>query len=63
MQNSPCILKEACNFSFQRNYKALILTICDFSLFPFGFEGGIWVRFSPVPGHCILVTFYNDRII
>ena len=25
----------------------------------YGFEGGIWVLITPVPGHCILVTFRN----
>ena len=31
------------------------LTICNF-ISRFGFEGVIWVLFSPVPGHCILFT-------
>ena len=33
------------------------MIICNFSYFPFWFEGGIWVLIIPVPGHCILVTF------
>ena len=33
-----------------------ILTICNFSYFPFGFEGGTLVLIDPVPGHCILAT-------
>ena len=33
-----------------------ILTICYFSYFSFGFEGGIWVLIDPFPGHCKLVT-------
>ena len=31
----------------------------------FGFEVGIWVLISPVPGLCILVTFsdiYDERV-
>ena len=36
-----------------------ILTICNFSYFPFGFEGGILLLIVPVPGHCILVTFFS----
>ena len=32
-------------------------------LFPvFGFEGGIWVLISPVPGHFIHVIFGNTMI-
>ena len=34
-----------------------ILSICNSSYFPFGFEGGIWVLIAPVTGLCILVTY------
>ena len=32
-----------------------ILTICNFSYFPFGFEGWIGVLIASVPGFCILL--------
>ena len=34
------------------------LTVCSLTIciFRFGFEGGVWVLISQVPGHCILVT-------
>ena len=35
-----------------------ILTVCNFSYFPFWFEGGILVLIATVAGHCILVTNY-----
>ena len=38
--------------SVYRTIGPLVLVI-----FQFGSEGGIWVLFAPVPGHCILVTF------
>ena len=25
----------------------------------FGFEDGIWVLIAPVPGHCLLVTYFH----
>ena len=25
----------------------------------FDFEGGVWVLIAPVPGHCILATFFQ----
>ena len=37
-----------------------ILTICNFSYFPFGFEDRICVLIAPVPGHCILFTFRKE---
>ena len=36
-----------------------ILTICNFSYFPFWFRGRDWILIIPVPGNCILVTFHN----
>ena len=39
------------------NYSLCILTICNSSYFPFGFEVGISLLIAPVPGHSILVTF------
>ena len=39
-----------------------ILTICNFSYFPFGPEGGSWVLTGPVLGHCILVSYSNPRL-
>ena len=35
-----------------------ILSICNLSYFPFGFEGGIGVLITLVPGHCILVACF-----
>ena len=42
-----------------------ILTICNFSycISCFGFKGRIWVLIAPVPGHCILVTYSNDKAV
>ena len=34
-----------------------ILTFVILVIFPFGFEGRIWVLIASVPGHCLLVTF------
>ena len=34
-----------------------ILSICNFSYFPFGFESGVCFFIAPVPVHCLLVTF------
>ena len=34
-----------------------MLTICNFSYFPFCFGCRIWVLIASVPGHCCLVTF------
>ena len=34
-----------------------ILTICNISYCPFGFEGCIWVLIALVPDLCILFTF------
>ena len=36
-----------------------ILTIGNLVIFSFSFEGLILVLISPVPGHCIHVTFRN----
>ena len=33
-----------------------ILSICNFSYFPFGFESGVWFLIAPVPVHYLLVT-------
>ena len=33
-----------------------IMSFCNFSYFPFCFEGRIWVLIAPVPGHCLLVV-------
>ena len=38
-----------------------ILTICNFSYCPFGFEGGISVLIAPVPGH-LRRCAANDKI-
>ena len=35
-----------------------IMSVCNFSYFPFGFEGRIWVLITPVPGHCFIFTFF-----
>ena len=35
-----------------------ILSICNFSYSPFGFDSGVWFLIAPVPVHCLLVTFY-----
>ena len=34
-----------------------ILSICNFRISLFGFEGRIWVLIAPVPGHCLIVSF------
>ena len=34
-----------------------ILSICNFSYFPFGFESGVRLFIASVPVHCLLVTF------
>ena len=34
-----------------------ILSICNFSYFPFRFESGVWFLIDSVPVHCFLVTF------
>ena len=39
-----------------------IMSICNFSYFRFGFEGGIWFLFAPVPVHCLLVAFWKAMI-
>ena len=41
-------------FSFHFDCLFVILFISRF-----GFEDGIWVLITPVPGHCLLVTFFN----
>ena len=28
----------------------------------FSFEGSIWVLIAPVPGHCLLVTFFYQTL-
>ena len=28
-----------------------------------GFEGGVWILISPVPGHCLLVTSNTNVIV
>ena len=33
-----------------------IVSICNFSYFPFCFEGGVWFLIAPVPVHCLLVA-------
>ena len=38
-----------------------ILTICNFSCFPFWFWGRIWVLIPPVSGHSILVNVKNKE--
>ena len=35
-----------------------ILTICNFSYFPFWFEGWIWVLIASFPGLCIYFSFF-----
>ena len=34
-----------------------ILSICNFSYFPFGFESGVWFFISPILVHPLHVTF------
>ena len=34
-----------------------IISVCNFSYFPFRFEGRIWDLIAPIPGHCLLVSF------
>ena len=39
-----------------------ILTYCNFSYFPFGFEGGTLVPIASVPSHCLFFTLsITDR--
>ena len=33
-----------------------ILSICNFSVSRFGFEGGVWFLIAPVSVHCLLVS-------
>ena len=40
-----------------------ILSIFNFSYFPFGFDCGVWFLIGPVPDHCLLVTFLIKGII
>ena len=35
-------------------FSLCILTICNFSYFPFGLEVGIWVLIAPVRGHQVI---------
>ena len=41
------------------NTHSLCILTFNLVIFHFGFEGGIWTLIDSVPGHCILVTFYN----
>ena len=38
-----------------------IMSICNFSFFPFWFEGGIWVLIVSVPIYCLFVAFRNMK--
>ena len=39
-----------------------LMSICNFSYFPFRSEGRIWVLIVSVSGHCLVVTFISHEI-
>ena len=40
-----------------------LLTICNLVMSRFGFECGIYVLITSVPGHCLLVTLLREESI
>ena len=53
-------LGKSCSFGLPRVPRKL-LSVCVFSYFPFGFEGGIWDLILPVSDYCLSFLLFKSH--